>query len=227
MTDAHFDAITLIDAWADGDSAHLRLDRLLRAMASDDALGAETLGQRNQRLLRFARRLGGGPLEGVVRCPACASDNEFAVPEDALLALPPPTVTTATVAGVTLRLPRMAELLAHDATPLLARFADGALSAEAAQAAGAAFDALDPAAHVVLEIACADCNTGFPVDVDIAAFVAMRVDRAVAGLMREIDIIAGAYGWSEAEIAALPPHRRRAYVAMIGQRRAPTQEATA
>jgi hypothetical protein len=227
MTDANDDAVKLLDAWRNGASAHVRLDRLLRVLEPADALDLETLGQRNQRLLRLAGRFGSGRLEGVATCSACTTDNEFTIPVDELLAIPPPSATSTMVAGMTLRLPRMVDLLADDPTPLLARCTDGALSVEAAQAAGTALDALDPAASVVLEITCAHCSLGFLADVDIAGFVEVVVDRVATVLLRDIDVIASAYGWSEYAIAALPSQRRRAYVAMIRQRHAPPSEAIA
>jgi hypothetical protein len=179
-------------------------------------------------LLRLAAGLEGErALEGVATCPACGEDSEFELPADALLALPPPAATSTDLAGIALRLPRMADLLADDPTPLLARCADVPLTAEAARAAGDALDALDPAAHVVLDLVCAACGARFDAEVDVAGFVASRVDRAVASLLAQIDVIAGSYGWSEAAIAALPPRRRRAYVTMISQRSAAPVEALA
>lgn len=42
------------------------------------------------------------------------------------------------------------------------------------------------------------------------------------GILREVNAIAGRYGWSEERILALPAHRRSTYAALIGESRRPT-----
>ncbi|MBO9713881.1 MAG: hypothetical protein J7495_13305 [Sphingomonas sp.] len=213
----------LLDGWPGGGPPHQRLDRLLRALASGEGagLGRDTLGMRNQRLLRLHAELGGGALEAVAKCPACGTDNEFALPGDALLALPlPASDAAATIGAARFRLPRMDDLLSDDPRPLAVRCCDGrrAPSAASIVQAGEALDALDPAANPVFDLACSTCGGAYRAAVDIAGFVAAALDRVATRLLHDIDTIAAAYGWSEQAIAALPADRRRRYVEMIAAR---------
>jgi len=227
------------DGWRGGGPPHRRLDRMLRALAPDDGaeapgrdtlgqdtlgqdtLGQDTLGMRNQRLLRLHADLGGGPLEAVAKCPACATVNEFALPGDLLLALPAPTPDAAAmIGGVRFRLPRMDDLLSDDPRPLAERCCEAAPapSADDVARADAALGALDPAADPVFDLVCAACGDAHRAAVDIAGFVAAALDRLAARLLREVDMLASAYGWSERAIAALPAERRRRYVEMVAAR---------
>jgi hypothetical protein len=213
----------LLDGWRIGGPPHPRLDRLLRALApgDGDALGRDTLGMRNQRLLRLHARFGGGTLEAVATCPSCGTVDAFALPGAALLALPPPPADAAAQLGaLRFRVPRMDDLLGDDPRPLVERCCAGAaaLAPDAIAQAGDALDALDPVANPVFDLVCSACGTAYRAAVDIAAFVAEALDRCAARLLREIDMIAAAYGWSEAAIVALPAERRRRYVTMIAAR---------
>lgn len=216
----------LLDGWSAAGPPHQRLDRLLCALASTDGivpevLARDTLGMRNQRLLRLHARYGGGALEAVAKCPACETLNEFALPGDVLLALPaPPADAAATIGAARFRLPRMSDLLSDDPRPLVERCCEtGSLpSAGSVAQAGDLLDALDPAANPVFDLACSACGTAYRAAVDVAGFVASALDRLIARLLREIDMIASAYGWSEPAILALPADRRRRYVDMIAAR---------
>ena len=69
--------------------------------------------------------------------------------------------------------------------------------------------ALDPQAETILDVACPSCGAATSVSVDAATLLFGRL----AGrrrLLSEIDRIARAYHWSEAEILALPVARRGA-----------------
>jgi len=217
----------LLDDWQGVGSPHQRLDQLLRALApgdgaTPDPLGWDTLGMRNQRLLQLHAQLGGGTLEAVAKCPACDTLNEFALPGDMLLGLPvPATDTVATIGDIRFRLPRMDDLLSDDSRPLVERCCDakGAPSAGSVARAGELFDDLDPAANPVFDLACSACGGAYRAAVDIAGFVAAALDRLAARLLRDIDAIASAYGWSEQAIVALPAARRRRYVELLLARR--------
>jgi hypothetical protein len=91
----------------------------------------------------------------------------------------------------------------------------------AAHRLAARFDALDPAANVVVKISCSGCGAPVSATVDVADFVARALDRVVEVLLREIDMIAAAYGWAEDRILALPEWRRRYYVELIRSARTP------
>ena len=66
-----------------------------------------------------------------------------------------------------------------------------------------------------LSVDCVGCGAPLLVVVDLAMFVGRDIARQVKDLTGEVDSLARAYGWSEAEILALPPVRRHRYVAML------------
>jgi hypothetical protein len=218
-------------------SAHRRLERLLAATEPQAALDADTLGARNRRLLALHAALSDAPLDARLRCAACRTDNEFAVPAAAILACraPDPAVRVRIGTGpsrLTFRLPLMSDIQAVNGVPAgdaLARIVSRCrvgpgegepLGAVALARLATRFEALDPAARIVVDLRCAECRAALRASVDIAEFVAAAVDLVVDGLFRQIDAIARAYGWSERAILALPAARRATYVAMIAARAA-------
>lgn len=227
-------ALELIEAWEapPGEPAHLRLGRLLAQALDGEDIGADTLGRRNQRLIALRRALcGSRPILAAARCD-CGVDNEVTVPADAIEAAPTPShgaQVTVQVGGRRLvaRLPTMADLAAvaplgspgAARAALLARCAEPGgepLDPEAALATlGTCFEAIDPAADVRLSVTCAGCAAQLSVLVDLAEFVGRDVGHHVAALLGEVDCLARAYGWSEADILALPPGRRHRYVSLV------------
>jgi hypothetical protein len=233
-------AARLIDAWnlSGRAPAHRRLAALLAEFDDAHANNDDTLGARNRRLLLLHRSLVGTPIDAQVTCAQCGADNEFTVPADAILAMPPPAPDACArieSEGRTLafRLPHMADIEA-------ARHASGsrevrrtilercrvegdldAVTDAAADRLAREFEALDPAADIVVHITCAACRVALAASVDLASFVVRDVDRVVSGLYRDIDTIASEYGWDEPTILALPADRRRCYVEMIAARTHP------
>jgi len=232
-------AAQLIALWdrSSGATAHSRLERLLAATEPQAALDTDTLGARNRRLLALHAALSDAPLDARLRCAACQTDNEFAVPAEAILACPAPDRALRVRIGTgggrrTFRLPLMADLHAVKGAPAadaLARIVEHCrvgpgggepLDAAALERLAARFETLDPAALIVVDLNCAECKAALRASVDIAEFVAAAVDLVVDGLFRQIDAIARAYGWDEKAILALPESRRGTYVAMIAARAA-------
>ena len=76
--------------------------------------------------------------------------------------------------------------------------------------------AADPQADVELALSCPACGHAWPAAFDIASFLWTEVDAWARVLLHEIHALASAYGWREADILALSPRRRRAYLELIG-----------
>lgn len=79
---------------------------------------------------------------------------------------------------------------------------------------------LDPNAECTLALVCPQCGGTSTVWLD--AFEFLR--RAIAeggGILRQVDRLARAYGWSEAAILALPRDRRRRYCSLVAAENAP------
>jgi hypothetical protein len=227
-------AATLVASWdmSARASAHSRLATLLAATGVA-GLADDTLGMRNRRLLALRQMLTSAPMEAHLVCMDCEADNEFPVPIADILAAPDPAGEAVIELRLgegrwRFRLPCMGDLDAarRGGQPLrtalldLCRFEGDAPFPEAlVEELGKRWEALDPAADVGVEISCVGCGKTIHATVDVADFVARDIDRLTEALLRDIDAIATAYGWSEQVIAALPASRRRRYVAMIAARR--------
>jgi hypothetical protein len=133
---------------------------------------------------------------------------------------------------VRFRVPTAADLAAlpRDGAELLARCvltayrsADGVAVAagelpEAVRAAvEAAMAAADPGAELDLALSCPGCGHAWSEPLDPVEFVWTRIESHARRLAAEVHTLAGAYGWSEAEILAQRPARRRLYLEVLGR----------
>lgn len=89
------------------------------------------------------------------------------------------------------------------------------LGEAARSAVSAAMEEADPLAEVMVTLACPDCGAGFAAELDVAEFAWTELDAAAVRLLWEIDALATAYGWTEADVLALSPRRRRTYLEMV------------
>ncbi len=221
------DLFELLDGWRTSGAEPVthRLAALLGLAPAE--LARDTLGQRNRRLIALLEAWVDRPVEAHVVCPACSASNEFILPLAAMKDLPEPLPgARVDYAGRTFRLPTMADIEALGPDPLaLARRCadDPALELEPHDLAvlGASFDELDPLARLEIDSDCSICGQPISADVVLEDFVAAELTRTADLLLRDIDVIAAAYGWSEEAIAALPAARRARYVALIAGRRGP------
>ncbi len=78
----------------------------------------------------------------------------------------------------------------------------------------ATFSELDAQANMSYALRCPVCDAGFAAVVDAGTFL-LRELASRHGIFAEVDQLARAYHWSEAEILALPVARRRRYLAMV------------
>lgn len=75
-----------------------------------------------------------------------------------------------------------------------------------------AAETADPAADVTLNINCPECGTATRAELDIASYLWTELDAWARDLLLDVHLLATAYGWSEPEILALSPLRRRYYL---------------
>jgi len=73
----------------------------------------------------------------------------------------------------------------------------------------------DPQAEILLDLACPACGRVWQALLDIAAFFWTELAAEAKRLLREVDALARAYGWREADILMLSPRRRQAYLEMV------------
>jgi hypothetical protein len=77
-------------------------------------------------------------------------------------------------------------------------------------------EAMDPAAEITLEYACPACGQAWGEVFDAAALLRGDLRDQARRLMAEVAVLARAYHWSEGDILALPPGRRRFYLEAVG-----------
>jgi hypothetical protein len=235
----------LLDAWelGQGQGPTVRALALLAAASPQTAweeLGALPLGERDRRLLELREGTLGRAIESVARCPGCGEPLELTLDTRDLLAGPAVVETVEESElirdGLALRfrLPNSFDLLAaercagvEEARRLLAErcvvearresmpvpAAD--LAEEDVAALAAALAEADPGAELLLELRCPACERGWWELLDVAAFVWAEVEVQARRLLREVHVLARAYGWREADVLALTPRRRRLYLEMV------------
>lgn len=89
----------------------------------------------------------------------------------------------------------------------LPEFAIAAIAEQIAQA--------DPQADVRFALSCPGCNHQWQAMFDIVSYLWSEVDVWARRLLREIHVLARAYGWREADILALSPRRRAYYLGLV------------
>ena len=73
----------------------------------------------------------------------------------------------------------------------------------------------DRQADVRLDLTCPCCELRWKVTFDIVSYLWSELQERAMHLMREIHLLASAYGWREAEILALSSSRRQRYLEMV------------
>ncbi|WNL45677.1 hypothetical protein RKE25_20050 [Dyella sp. BiH032] len=239
---AALSAAQLIAAWEQGGglSAAARgwlLLGLTDAPPGDPAM--LPLGRRDVLLLRLRERLFGSRIDSVSACPACgaAVESSFGSAEllvaEATAEVPDALDYRATAQDVHVRfrLPGSEDLLALERcadlaearSALLRRCVlsariDGedrdplTLPADVQAGVAAAMAAADPQADVQLLMACPACAHAWSPTFDIAAFLWQELHAWVLRMLRDVDLLARHYHWAEADILAMTPRRRQAYL---------------
>jgi hypothetical protein len=145
--------------------------------------------------------------------------------------------TSAKGTSVRFRIPTIADLLAVQsaglppADTLTGRCVDAPqLTRPVARRLDRALSALAPRLNDLLGGACPGCGQEVALRFDPVSFAMADLSNAFAGLYAEVHALAGAYGWPEAAILALPRRRRQRYASLIAAQnpaQIPAQGATA
>jgi len=204
-----------------------------------DDLHHFSVGRRDELLLQLRAAAFGPQLEATSACPHCGEKLEMTFSTDDLRASSAEAIGAEPLAlqiaghSLTFRLPDALDLaeLAAFSDPDLAENAllrRCVLSVSAGERALApdqlpepVLDALaarlaeaDPQAHLQLALTCPACDHRWTKAFDIVGFFWHEIEAWAGRLLREVHLLASAYGWSEAEIVALSPTRRRIYLEM-------------
>jgi hypothetical protein len=73
----------------------------------------------------------------------------------------------------------------------------------------------DPQGDVQIALTCPNCAHRWQATFDILSFLWMEIHAWAQRMLREIHLLASSYGWREADIMALSPWRRQAYLQMV------------
>ena len=241
--DAAPTASQLLEAWERGrfqpPAERARLLLALAAPAADrDRL---SIGRRDQALLELRERIFGPRLTGLAQCPGCAREVEldFTVADIRAPAAgdaAEPQTLRSDGYEVRFRLPTGEDLAAVGAiadppgrrSALLGRCVTG-VRLRGEPAAGAALpDAvaaaisermaeLDPQGDIRLELRCPDCGHRWQAPLDVVAYLWSEIHAWAARMLRDVHALAAAYGWREADILAMGPARRSAYLELVRQ----------
>lgn len=218
-----------------------RDDALLAAAEGDPPT---SLGARNAALMGLRSRLFGRVQPLRCNCPHCGAVSEFPIDCDALAQALQPAPEAARMhqmeaAGwrVEFRLPNATDVRvvsehARDeeefVLALLQRCVsrcerdDGAtcapqeLPAAVAEALSRRMEALEGGASVSFELHCPECALSWAAFMDVGAVLWSELQSRAERLLLDVDVLARAYGWSEAQVLALSPTRRAAYLQLVG-----------
>ena len=200
-----------------------------------------TIGQRDACLLRLRELTFGARLKGLADCPACHERLELAFDARDLYDPTAPEVDPVTIEPVhaetsfrmdayelTFRLPTSADLSAPvtreqllEACLLSVRkdgelVSGGDLPSDVLNALEEKMAVADPLANLTLAVNCPACGHTWQIVFDIVSYLWSEVNAWALRLLREIHILASAYGWREADILAMSAWRRQRYLEMIG-----------
>jgi len=228
-------AASVLEVWEEANALR-PVERALALASLDgedaDAVARLPIGRRDARLLRVHAALHGSALEASATCPHCGEDAEFSLDVDELLAqdqeAPAPEPVEVGGRMIAWRPPDSRDVRAAAETDdvagaervLLERCIDGEATDEVRRAVIAGMAEADPLAEVLLDVPCPSCGDTFVAEVDVARFVWAEVRARALGLLRDVDALARAYGWTEEQVLALGDARRATYLELVAAGRA-------
>jgi len=239
-------ASELLAAWERG-LGQRQADRALTLLAAThsrsprDALAKLSIGRRDAGLFSLREEIFGPHLTGVADCPHCRERlelnfNTADIRESAATTAAEELSICVDKWQVKFRLPNSDDLLAiTDGSQLGASRAQllrqcilavqrNGESRELDDVPANVIDAtlqrmsqLDPLGDLQLAFNCPLCGYEWQAAFDIAAFLWTEINAWAHRTLREVDELARAYGWREADILAMSPLRRQVYLEMISQ----------
>jgi hypothetical protein len=231
----------LLDVWEQGASLSSAERALLLLAAAHTELTPEqiaqlSVGQRDSYLLALREQTFGSKLDSITTCPSCAVQMEFRVNAADICSTPPKEpngvleVTHADY-SVEFRLPNSLDLARLDSAAdpetnrqhllqscvIMARrarveVAAAELPAEVGTAIAQRMAPADPEADVELALVCPHCQHAWRTSFDIVSYFWSEIHAWAGRLLREVHLLASAYGWRETDILAMSPWRRQAYL---------------
>jgi hypothetical protein len=214
----------------------------LRPELTLEELGGLTIGQRDALLLQLREHLFGPRMQLIADCPACSVKLETTLRLGDLQTERQPALSPLALSlegyRVSFRLPAAADLIGLPQEIEAARLAllDRCLIRAKEIAGGenrcvraadlpepvilaiaeAMADA-DPRADAQLDLNCPSCQHRWPAVFDIVSALWREIHAWAKRILREVDALARAYGWREADVLSLSPTRRQMYLELSRQ----------
>ncbi len=237
IDDRRLDDAGLLDAW----ERTTDLARPWRELALLQLAGAGPaeevarlpVGTRDGLVLDLHERTFGPRFDAEVTCPACSERLELDLDIEQVRQPGSGSATTHEIEAdgwsIAFRLPDSIALAAcrevdGDVASLLLRqcverVRHGRRTATLDDLPAAAIEALiarmadlDPQAEVLVDVDCPACGYRWETLFDPVDFLSRALDGHARHLLTEVDRLARAYGWREADVLALSPERRRRYL---------------
>ncbi len=207
---------------------------------SPDELAKISIGRRDARLLTLREWTFGPELTSLTACPACGVRLEFTLNVADIRVPSPESINPQLHLAlddyrIDFRLPNTSDLLEVGPSPDLehmqraliercvcdVRWQDEKITAEHLpprlfEALSAQMAEADPQADTQLALSCPACDHRWQALFDIVSFFWSEIHAWAARILREVHLLASAYGWREADILAMSPLRRRIYLGMVG-----------
>jgi len=205
-----------------------------------EEIAALSVGQRDALLLTLRESTFGAGLAGFAECPRCAERLEFSLSVTDILTSPvsdqepgrlelasdgvvvrfrlPNSWDLAAIAGCEgdgearrLLLERCVLDAVREGTPV----AVGELPSEIVTLLASRMAESDPQANVSLDLGCPACGHPWQAIFDIVSFLWAEVAAQARHILREVHVLARAYGWREADVLAMSARRRQFYLDMV------------
>jgi len=220
------------------DQAILILEEAFPDRSWDDLVQLP-LGERNDLLLDVREKTLGFELQGYATCNHCEEELEFVAETDEVRipsdALEPGTHTMQFgTYDLRFRLLNSLDLGAVSkgsdeaqarrtlARRVLVKATQKQTPVSADQLPDSVIDALsdrlsecDPQAAMHIEMECPECRKELSIPFDIVTFFWREIQARAQRLLREVDLLARRYGWSEAEILSMSELRRYNYLELV------------
>ena len=186
-----------------------------------------TVGQRDALLLTLRRQMFGSEVFGVASCPECGVQLDVTFDIDDVWQVPPgdpaqpadlmvrdftvrahaPTTSDLLALDLAprgadrrqLMLHRCIEHASHDGVEVEVEDLPDAVIAEVVER----LQSVDPQADVQLALRCAGCGHGWSVTFDILSYLWVELGGRARSLVRDVHVLASAYGWRQDDIAEL------------------------
>jgi hypothetical protein len=238
-SDATAGAEAIVRIWERGRPEHA-VDRALTILAgltgrSRRELAEISVERRDIMLWTWRSYLFGDSLAGYAACPSCGCAVDVSLTAASLEEPEERFVVEVAGANQPVRMPTSLDLLAiagcqnveaarrmlihrcledvlADGTPAARTGDDPGYDQDVAAAAEAELDRRAEVSAGAVELICPDCQHKWEVELDIAAFTWREIEILAGRLLREVDVLARRYGWSEQEILGLTPARRSYYL---------------